>query len=496
MKHTLAFFLMLGFGLGMVSAQKITREETFRVQYPINSLGYPSRIVPTTEGSFSYVEYWTPGQGRKFANHYLQTYNNKFEEMWFKPLTKEGAPRLSEIADIVRLKDAVGVVGVQYSPSTKRDAYKLQLFDLKGENNGGLTSISNYTKKAKKGYEETLTFSPDQTKMLWLGHNPGVKYKKRDFYVTVTDNRGNRQWGKRLLLAPTQEKYRVTQAVVDNRGNAYFYMTYEEATNTAKDTLFLPRIVRYDYKENKYSTYQLDFPGASVPEGYIQITEKGDLAFLGVVADGGESGFLNGAKRFETALKWNKLVFQTFEVQRELKQTQNYVMDFPEAWVKRYGGERGANFSKAEIIERDGKLYWVMEEYYSQIHREQPQFLYYDVAVVAFNMADGEVIWANTFEKQQRDYKSGRLLSYSLGLAKNKLNFVYLNERGAQGAILCTSFGMKDGKVETKELARNSDAKYLFFPKRSAMVDEQTMILMGVGNPVENDYKLIEIKFE
>jgi hypothetical protein len=496
MKRILAILLLTGLTGGTISAQKITREETFGVKYPINSIGYPSKIVPNEKGAFSYVEFWTPGQGRQFANHYLQTYNAKFEEEWFKPLTKKGSPRVNNIVDVVRLKDGIAVVGEQYSPSIKRMAHKMQLFELRGQGKGTLTTISNYTKKAKKGFEEVMDVSPDQSKMLWLGHNPGAKYKKRVFYTTVTDYRGRRVWGKKLLLAPTLDKYLVKQAIVDNRGNAYFYMVYEKATNTAEDTLYQPRIVRYDYKETKFSTYQLDFPGASVPEGYIHVTNNGRLAFLGVLADGSENGFVNGAKRFETGLKWNKLVYQQFEIQRELKQTQNYVMDFPESWVERYGGERGANFSKGEIVEDGDRLYWVMEEFYTQIHREQLQYLFYDVAVVAIDGGSGEIAWANTFEKKQRDYKSGRLLSYCLGLAKGKLNFVYLNERGAQGRILCTSMSLSDGSTETKDLARNNKATYLFFPKRSSMVDSERMILMGVGNPVGNDYKLMEVTFE
>ena len=170
-------------------------------------------------------------------------------------------------------------------------------------------------------------------------------------------------------------------------------------------------------------------------------------------------------------------------------------MDFPEAWTKRYGGERGANFSLGEIVEHDNNLYWVMEEFYTQMHREQLQFLYYDIATIGIDMESGEIQWANTFEKKQRDYKSGNLLSYTLGVAKGQLHFVYLNERGAQGKILCTSINMADGKTTTTPLARNSKATYLFFPKRSVMVGGGKMILMGVGNPVSNDYKLIEVSF-
>lgn len=496
MKKILCFSLgMLALGIGSIPAQRITAEKTFGLNYPVSTLGYPLGIAANKDERFSVIEYWNNNEERKFANHYIETYSPKFEEVWFKPITKDGDPRLSKVGGLVRMDDAVGVIGTQYSTAIKRQATKLQLWDLDGRDKGGLQTISTYTKKAKKGYEEITAYSPDKKNFFWMGHNPSAAYKKRDFYCSVMDNGGNKVWGKRLQLEPTAQKYFVKQATIDNRGNAYFYMVYEAATNTVKDTVNLPMILRYVHKENKFYTYALDFPGVSVPEGMIKITNDGDLAFVGILSDGGEKGFLNGANKFKTPLKWNKMVYLLFDIKRELLKSQEFIMDIPDTWIARYQ-QRGADFTQAELLENKGQLYWVMQEFYITEHNDKPQHRYYDIATVAIDLKSGAIKWANSFEKKQRDYYRGELLGYVCGFAAGQLHFVYLNERGAQGKIVCTSFDLQDGTVDSRDLARNEREDYLFFPARSTMISPNKMMLLGVGNIERNEFKLIEISFD
>jgi len=489
-------FTLLVAAVTFLPAQRISYQDVFAVNYSINGVGYPSKIIPNLEGGFAYMEFWPRGNGRKFPNHYLQSYSQKWEEQWFQPVTKEGAAKLGKMIDLIRFEGSIGILANQFSPSIKRDQVKMQFYGLDGQPQGGLQVVSSYTKKDKKDFEDVFDQSPDGNKLLWVGHNPSASASKRTVLASVWDGSGKKTWGKRLMIPHlADDKYQVKQATVDNRGHAYFLLTYEEITNTDKDTLHQPIVIRYDHRENKFTEQKLHFANSSLPESRIYITEAGELAFLGILSDSTKSGFLNGGKRYETALSWDKIVYQLYDIQRELLIRDDYAMPFPENWVQRYG-ERQANFSKSEIVEHKGKLYWVMEEFYNQIHNGQPQFLFKDVATVAIDKASGQIDWVNFFEKNQRDYNSGRLLSYSQGISNGKLNFVYLNERGAQGKIVCSSFDLKDGTATHKPLALNDKATNLFFPARSAMVSENKMILMGVGNPVDNDYKLIEVTFE
>lgn len=488
------FFLLVFFApLSRVSAQEVTREERFGVKYPIQTIGYPSKIVPGPEGSLTYVEYWTKDIEHKYTNYYIQNLNASYKEEWFRPLTKENLPKIQPM-DVHRLSTSFAVFGEQYSPTVKGMQVKVQMFELDGRPKGGLQTVSNYTKKTRKGFSNELILAPDSSRFLWLGHNPEAKAKKRKVKAAAYKADGRLVWRQDLFMPQLAEKYKVKQATIDKKGNAYFLLDFESKTNNIKDTVNLPIVLRWDHKEKKMTEYRVDFSAASVPECRIHITEKGDLALLGVLADGSEGGFTNGAKRFDTGLKWNKIFYKLFNIERELQLKDEYLMDIPAEWMKKYG-EKGANFSQHEIIERNGMLYWIMEDFYTQIHRDELQFCYNDVATVKIDIEEGKILWASSFGKKQRNYRNGFVLSYSLGIAQGALQFVYLSERGAQGKIVCTSVNLEDGSSATKPLLSNERADRLFFPRRSCMVDESRMVLMGVGSTVDNDYRLIEITF-
>lgn len=493
MKRT---FLILAAGLFALGAhsQKITREEVFPVQgYSLAAMGYPLRIVPGVEGSIAYIEYWTPGEGRRFPNHYLQMYDKSMQEMWFTPITKEGAPKLA-VMDLMRTADQLAVVGTQYSVTTKTEDVKVQYFGLDGKERGTLQKMSLYDKKAKKGFSNELVQSPDKSQLLWMGHNPTAAAKKRREFISVW-SKGQMVWGKELVIPHVMDgKYYVKQVAVDNKSNAYFLLQYETYTNTVKDTAFLPVLLRYDYREKKFTEHQLQFKGNSVPEIRMHLNQKGQLIVAGILSDGSSSGFLNGAKAFGAGLRWNRIFYKLFEVERDLILSQEQLMDLPENWVSKYGTP-GANFSKSEVLESGTRMYWVMEEAYTQIHNSELQYCFYDVAVVGIDMATGRIEWASNFEKRQRDYLSGNLFSYTAGVSGDALRFVYLSDKGAQGKLMATSLNLATGAVTHKDLALNDRATYMFFPRRSAMVDGNRMVLMGVGEPTSNQYKLIEITF-
>jgi hypothetical protein len=494
MKKNLLFILLAGLTLSFASAQKITREKVFPITgYSPATMGYPFKIVPGKEGNFIYIEYWTPGEGRRSANYYLQQYNDRMEELWFAPVTKEGSPKL-KLLDLFRTDEIVAVVGTQYSVTTKTEDVKVQFFGLDGKEKGALQKMSLYDKKCKKGFENEFAQSPDKSQLLWMGHNPTASAKKRREFVSVW-SKGAMVWGKELTIPHvTDGKYRVKQVLVDNKSNAYFLLQYELSTNTIKDTANLPIILRYDYREKKFTEHVLKFPGNSVPEIKMHLNQKGQMLTTGILSDGTNGGFLNGAKAHGTALRWNKIFYKQFDIERELTLSKEYLMDIPQNWVDKYG-QNGANFSKSEIVEHGNRIYWINEEFYNQMHNDQLQFLFYDIATVAIDMTTGKIDWANNFEKRQRDYKSGHIFSYTQGISGDKLNLVYLSDKGAQGKLMASSFDLNSGAVTHKDLALNDRSTYMFFPRRSAMVDANRMILMGVGEPTRNEYNLIEITF-
>ena len=484
---------------GTLQAQEVANKLEVPVSIPITQIGYPSKIMPGEEGMFVYREYWQEGQGRRFANEYIQAYTiDKFSETWFTPITEPRAPRM-KVLDMFRLNSSYVLLGQQYGgPKGKDILVNARFFGLDGRTMGEPVKVSNYDKKAKTGFQEYFAVSAKKKKLMWMGHNPQEAAAKRRYFFTVYSDNGRMDWTKNLTIPHVaDDKYRVEQALVDERGNVYMALMYEELTNKEKDTLNLPIILRYDADENKLMEHKLEFPGASVPELQLHINESGELVVMGVLSQVGEdsTGFMNLTKHQGASLRWNQLIYKKFRIERELKLEQEFTLDIPETWMERYG-KRGANFKDFRIMEADNQLYWIMEEVYTQIHNKRLQHLYYDVGVIRMDMEEGQIKWATFFEKEQRDYESGELLSFVPGIVGDNLHFVYLNQRGAQGKVVCSTVNLENGEVTEKGLLSNEYARALFFPARSGMVNKNTMMLMGVGHPNEDNYSLISIKFE
>jgi hypothetical protein len=494
-KFRFALLLLMPLVSAFAFGQKLVQEETYKVNgYSLSQMGYPKRVVPGEKGGFGFVEFWTQGEGRQFPNYYMQGYTDKIEEEWFRPVTKQGTAKLENL-DVMKMKASYAVTGYQYSGAAKRTQLMAQLFAVKGgAEKGGLTQVSTYDKKTRKLFEDVVVLSPDSSKFAWMGHNPREKSAKHRVFFNVMSDGGQSLWKGEIMPPHLKEKYYISQSLVDNRGHVYMLLRYETATNTPKDTANLPIIVRYDYREKKFSEHQLQFPGASVPEVSMHLNQKGDLVVLGILADGSAQGFLNGEKSRGVGLKWNKIVYKKFNIERELHLAQEAVLDFPESALTRYS-QRGANFSEFRTMESGKNVFWIMEEAYTQEHNGQLQFVYYDIATVAIDMEAGVISWASSFEKKQRDYTNGQMLSFTPGIANGALRFVYLTERGASGKIVCTNMAIADGRTETIDIALNNKEMNLFFPRRSAQVSPTAMILLGVGNPVGNEYKLMKIQF-
>lgn len=392
------------------------------------------------------------------------------------------------------MKSKIIVLGEQFSASIKRTQVMAQYFSLDGSPVGGPTKVSIYDKKAKKGFEDFYSQSADGSKLLWMGSNPSASANKRRYMFAVMDDGGRPTWSKELKIPHTDEKYYVKQAEVDNKGNLYLLMAYSTFTNSAKDIEFPPIIVRYDYRENKFSENVLSVANASVPEGRIHVNQDNELYFLGMLAVEGAAGFPNGEKVFGASLPWNKILARKFKIERELQMVSDSALEMPEELLNRYK-EKGSNFSESRIIEANGKIFWMLEEVYMQMKGKTPAHYYYDVATIGMNKKTGAVDWVNVLEKKQRNYESGVLLSFTPAFVNGQLRMVYLDEIGARGKLRCHSIDPASGKSTSTKLANNQDGTWMFFPGRSCKMEGNYMALMGVGLPNQDDFKVIIIGF-
>lgn len=488
---------ILGFiWVNIAVSQELIDQTTFSADaYNINKVGYPSRICTDGRGNAVYVEHFQATNGRRMVNRYIQAVSpKKYEELWAKPITKEGQPTMN-FKDIRRLDRSFLVFGTQEDPKTK--SYKVvgQFFSLTGSEIGPLQNISNYETfdTKSKGYVDEYAISPDSTRFLWLGMNPDEDPKKRKHFASVWGGDGRYVWSQELQLPKTTERYVVRQALVDKRGNAYFLMTYEKYTNTVADTAKLPIIVKYDYKQKNYAEFPIVLNGSSIPAIELFLTIQNEMVAIGVSAKTSGNGILNGQKAYNTAIKWNEFFYKKFNIMEGMRLKQENSLEIPKSWVDKY--KDGANFTQTKVIEKNGQLLWLLEEAYTQNKDGGIQFVRYDVGIVSIDLNEGKIQWATTFEKRQRDFNNDFLFSYTPVVVGEKLHCIYVTEKGAQGKLVATSVNLTDGETTTKELISNQESLYYFFPARSGLIDSKIVILMGVGNPTANEYKLIKLKF-
>jgi hypothetical protein len=481
-------FLLLFFA-GNLAAQTIVKEQIFPVAgYSIFQTGYPIGVIPGADGQFLFLEYWAEGiEGHRISNYYLQSYGiRNYAEDWFKPVTNEGFDPMNEIIDIIGLDKGTFVVGYQYSPVDKNVHTVGRFFQYDGTPAADEpVRISNFDKKAK-GFADVFSVSPNEKCMLWMGDNG------REQFLTAWDGSGKQMWEKKLELPHVKDKYIVKDIGVDDTGFPYFLMLFSKPNFSLKDSLNPPIVVRMDPRTDEFLSDTLRFDSAYVQLANMKLFSNTSLVVTGALGDGSVTGILNGEKIDKNARNWSHFFYKRFKLGEEENALQLDVEStspVPEKWIEKYG-KTGSNFSMSEIILSKDKVILLLEEHYSN----GEMVYFYDIGCIAFEVQAGKMSWSAIVEKRQRDKGSGTFLSYVAGMARGSLQLVYLSERGAAGELKCSSLDLKTGAKTDKKLASNEEAQYLFFPRSSGMIGG-SMLLIGMGDPGQNDYKLLTVGF-
>ncbi|MCB0842585.1 MAG: hypothetical protein KDE26_04880 [Bacteroidetes bacterium] len=478
-----------------VKAQFIATEQVFPVEgYSVFEAGYPVKIAPGTENKFVYLEFWAEGkEKRRIDNYYIQSYGIRdYVEHWFRPVTNEGFEPM-EVKDLVRLEKSYAVIGLQFKEDDKTVHTVGRFYDLDGQSKTTEpVKISNFKKRPKKDYLEWLEVSPRTKYMVWMGQD----FKKEINYVTVWNGDGDKVWEKEITIPNLNENYRVNELKIDDRGEVYFLLE--------PDVPFLNRrekkpiiMLRYQAEKETFLTEVVHVDEeADIMKSHFAFLRGGDIVIAGVLSKDEEEGIKNGSKLGTEGItrNWTHLFLKRYTRDKDNRDILTIKADsisaIPSGWIKQYE-EEGSNFNLSELVVDEDYCALILEEHY----KTKQKLYYYDLGCVGFDTKDGSVTWSRIINKRQRDSQSDAFMSYVSGVSRNRLRLVYLTERGAAGELLCTSIEMKTGKRKDKMLASNEATNYLFFPARSGMVSNFEMVLIGMGNPTQNDYSLITISF-
>ncbi|MEM6347806.1 MAG: hypothetical protein AAF927_28210 [Bacteroidota bacterium] len=467
-------------------AQYISAEQVFPVEgYSVFQMGYPLQVLPAGQGNFAFLEFWAEGkQGRRVANYYLQAYGiNDYVEHWFKPVTNEGFEPM-RITEMVKLEKCFAVIGKQYQAKSKGEQTVARFFGLEGKPFAAEpVQISNFS-KIGRNQREWVVHSPKKKFMAWVGAE-GEKT-----YLTIWGNYGGKQGEKIISLPYSEEKYEIQEVMINDEGEVFFLSSYNRSSSETKPLV----LNKYVLSEERFLTSLITLDASKKTEMVkMAFNFEQDILIIGGLSGLGGTGLSNGAKVERGDISVITHIFcQRLENSKdELSIVADSVSSIPQKWIDYFAEKGGSNFSTAEIIvSREGiSLLW--EERYEAKKR----YYCYALGILGIDSESGGVTWNRLIAKRQRDQNSDQFLSYVAGVNQGKLRLVYLSERGARGNLMCISIDMVSGERKDKILASNESAEYLIFPRSSSIVSGREMVLVGMGNPSQNNYKLITITF-
>lgn len=471
--------------------QVISTEQVFPVDgYSVFQQGYPLSVAKGGQGKFVFLEYWAEGkEGRRLANYYLQSYGIRdYVEHWFKPITMEGFEQM-EIGGVLKLNQCFAVWGTQNIPGEKFPHRVARFFELNGSpKSEEPIKLSTFSRKPSNKFEQRMIVSPNGSYLLWIGSDGAGQF------LHMFDGQGNERWEKLVEFPYLKDGYEIDEVLVNDAGEVLTLLTAEQGAGkgeTGKPIVLL----RYTAEPEALETQVLYLPADVDVLATASVLTDGDLVVVSAISRQAIMGVRNGTEGgAKEGHMWTHMDFKRLGPPEGSKGPWEVKVDslapVPSKWIARYQ-EKGANFSEARILAEDGRAIFMFEERYVTRKKEYN----YDVACLAYEVGSGKRIWSRLVAKKQRDVPGSAFLSYTAGIARDRLRMVYLSERGARGNLMCTSIDMRTGKPKNKLLASNEEAKYLFYPSRSGMVSNYEMVLISRGNPSLNDFKLITIAF-
>ncbi|MFN0202364.1 MAG: hypothetical protein ACKVTZ_12635 [Bacteroidia bacterium] len=495
-KQASFFFLLLALLPLSSFAQQIfaglVKESSFPVMnYTVFKEGYPLMVAPGGGGQFVYIEYWRKTttqkdvQGRRETNYYLQRYGiPDYGEQWFRPLSYEGHDQIPLVLDLLKLEKHFVVFGKQYSEKDKRFNVVGRWFSFDGKSPElDATLVSKYDKGNKKDYTDRFFTSNNEKFVMWIG-SEGTRN-----FVSIFTEEGKELYAKEMKT-PYSDKYIIKDAALDDKGNPAFLMATSRQTFSLKDTAMPPVIVRYNVTEDKFTSSKIKLDSTFFLNGHLRFRSNGEAVVAGVCSDNSPMGISNGLKLGKNATRWTHFFMKRYDLD-SMKVIADSVSVIPYKLQEKYGSD-GANFATSEMVIDGESVILINEEHYKSGDTE----VYGDIGCITFRMADGAAVWAQVIAKKQRDKPGTEYFSYTLGKYKGRLHFIFLTEMGAQGKLVCHSMDAGSGKITERVLASNEEALFYFFPKRSRMVSDRHIILIGTGDPTKNAYKLMTVAFQ
>jgi hypothetical protein len=499
-----------GFALSLTAhAQSIKNTSDFEVQsYRIEQRGYPNTLSADSRGHLVYTEWWQAGQGgRRHSAYYLQSVDPaKFEEVWFRALSKAGEPLFTPV-QLIRLGEVIAVVGRVPDPATKGENLVVRFFTQTGPEKGNGFVLQRFAKSPGQLVTH-LAADPTGRRLLYYSTDLAQPTRSREHFCAVVTAEGQIQWSRALELqsagigAKNLDKYQVKPPVIDRNGVVSFLTIPTVYGGSIADALLPPRILRYDPRTKIITELPVKF-GYTFCEAALQQTASDELIVLAILTDGTSvTSFWNGKSPERggdgKGKNWSRLGYERYGADGKLKVSKRWAL--PDSigipYIKLL-----PNLSDQRIVYSPTTtagtpdVYWMWEEAYRG-EGGRGNFVRGEVATLAVDTKADSLVWGRRLVKRQRDPRNDQLQSYAVGLTEQWLRLVYITESGASGKLAASSFNRAGGGLVHKDLIANTNLGYTFFPDRAVQTAPDRLILLGTGLPGTNSYRFVQLKLD
>lgn len=368
-------------------------------------------------------------------------------------------------------------------------------------------------------------FSPDSSSFCIYYALPYQKKANEKFGFHVFDEKMNQLWEKKIELPYQDQLFNVEDYKVDNQGNVHILgILYDEVRKEKRrgEPNYKYEILSYYEKGSDFKKYPIQIKGKFLTDMQIAIGTNDNIICAGFYSNIGTFSVI-GTYFLKINKNSKRIVVNKFKEFDINFVTQNMTARQEKKAKKKEA--KGKNVELYEydlddlIIQEDGSVYLVGEQYYVDQHTYTStnanggttthttyHYYYNDIIVVYFG-SDGNVRWNEKILKKQHTVNdNGYYSSYVLCQKNDQLYFVFndtqknLEQKNKNDysyftknkeSILVSVEVNTQGIKEKKLIFSIGKYPVLACPKRSNQVSENEIILFGQRKKENKLTKLI-----
>ena len=282
-----------------------------------------------------------------------------------------------------------------------------------------------------------MSISPDNASILVLANAPYAKNENEKFYLSIWDNKMNKQWDKMITLPYADKFIAVDEFRLSNEGDVYVLCKhYDRAVTSEKvkeDGKVIPsykfKVLIYSKNGGAPTEHTMDFKGKFVHGATLQFNDDGNITLLGLYNSYYNS---NVTGHFMATFDKNTKLVNVKKMEQFPK--EGFIDQVKKDGCASNQEKNPGLFSSFRIKgtnkRNDGTIDLIAEYNYMYIHRyrssysyvEYPVYVSKDIVVISYKK-DGKVVYTRVPKSQRQIYTDNNISFKCMNQGNNLLIF-------------------------------------------------------------------------